>query len=279
MIRLFKHYVPYAVLLLGLVDAVLLIASAEIGWIVRARQIGMAVAPIHTRIAQLVTFALALQVSLVAVGAYGVASFLSLRFAAARLAVALSLGVIFLSLIFFLVPPLALWRSNLLYATVIATVLLVTVRALLGKTLGGETFKRRIIVLGAGMRAARIEALAAQNEGCEGYEIVVARDRAQALDAVRAHEPAVVTLDLGLPPDPDGVTEGFATLRDILAMKPDTKVIVASGHGARDRALRAIYGVALAASGHIDGARQLLDKAVRLAPGDPAIVGHRRQLG
>jgi hypothetical protein len=279
MIRLFKHYVPYAVLLLGLVDAVLLIASAEIGWIVRARQIGMAVAPIHTRIAQLVTFALALQVSLVAVGAYGVASFLSLRFAAARLAVALSLGVIFLSLIFFLVPPLALWRSNLLYATVIATVLLVTVRALLGKTLGGETFKRRIIVLGAGMRAARIEALAAQNEGCEGYEIVVARDRAQALDAVRAHEPAVVTLDLGLPPDPDGVTEGFATLRDILAMKPDTKVIVASGHGARDRALRAIYGVALAASVNIDGARQLLDKAVRLAPGDPAIVGHRRQLG
>jgi hypothetical protein len=48
---------------------------------------------------------------------------------------------------------------------VIATVLLVTVRALLGKTLGGETFKRRIIVLGAGRRAARIEVLAAQNEG------------------------------------------------------------------------------------------------------------------
>ncbi|MES3151144.1 PEP-CTERM-box response regulator transcription factor [Sphingomonas faeni] len=74
----------------------------------------------------------------------------------------------------------------------------------------------------------------------EGYEIVVAADRTQALDAVRLHEPAVVTLDLGLPPDPDGVTEGFATLRDILAMKPDTKVIVASGHGARESALQAI---------------------------------------
>jgi two-component system NtrC family response regulator len=74
----------------------------------------------------------------------------------------------------------------------------------------------------------------------EGYEIVVASDRTQALDAIRAHEPAVVTLDLGLPPDPDGVTEGFATLRDILAMKPDTKVIVASGHGARESALQAI---------------------------------------
>lgn len=118
MIRLFKHYVPHAVIMLGLVDLVLLIVSAEIGWIIRANQIGMLVAPIHTRIAQLLTFAVALQISLVAVGAYGVASFLSLRFAAARLAVALSLGVMFLSLIFFLVPPLALWRSNLLLSLI-----------------------------------------------------------------------------------------------------------------------------------------------------------------
>lgn len=74
----------------------------------------------------------------------------------------------------------------------------------------------------------------------EGYEIVVASDRATAIEAVRAHEPAVVTLDLGLPPDPDGVAEGFATLREILALKPDTKVIIASGHGARESALLAI---------------------------------------
>ena len=74
----------------------------------------------------------------------------------------------------------------------------------------------------------------------EDYDVVVAGDRATALDAIRAEEPAVVTLDLGLPPDPDGVTEGFATLEAILALKPDTKVIVASGHGARDSALKAI---------------------------------------
>ena len=74
----------------------------------------------------------------------------------------------------------------------------------------------------------------------EGYEVIAAADRAGAIEALRAHEPAVVTLDLGLPPDPDGVSEGFATLADILRLKPDTKVIVASGHGARDSALRAI---------------------------------------
>ena len=74
----------------------------------------------------------------------------------------------------------------------------------------------------------------------DGYEVVCAGDRATAIDAVRSHEPAVVTLDLGLPPDPDGTEEGFATLAEILRLKPDTKVIVATGHGARESALKAI---------------------------------------
>jgi two-component system NtrC family response regulator len=76
----------------------------------------------------------------------------------------------------------------------------------------------------------------------DDYEVVSAVDRASAIDALRLHEPAVVTLDLGLPPDADGVSEGFATLTEILALKPDTKVIIASGHGARESALRAIAG-------------------------------------
>jgi len=76
----------------------------------------------------------------------------------------------------------------------------------------------------------------------EGYQIFCASTRAEAIDILRAEEPAVVTLDLGLPPDRDGVSEGFATLAEILTLKPDTKVIVASGHGARESALGAIAG-------------------------------------
>ncbi len=76
----------------------------------------------------------------------------------------------------------------------------------------------------------------------DDYEVIAAFNRAGAIDAMRAHEPAVVTLDLGLPPDPDGTSEGFAALAEILALKPDTKVIVASGHGARESALQAIAG-------------------------------------
>jgi len=74
----------------------------------------------------------------------------------------------------------------------------------------------------------------------DGYRIVVAGDRASAIEALRLHEPAVVTLDLGLPPDPDGTGEGFATLTEMLALKPGTKIIVASGHGARESALKAV---------------------------------------
>ncbi len=74
----------------------------------------------------------------------------------------------------------------------------------------------------------------------ENYEVLVAPDRVTAIDLLRQHEPAVATLDLGLPPDPDGTTEGFATLEELLRLKRDMKVVVASGHGARESALRAV---------------------------------------
>ena len=70
--------------------------------------------------------------------------------------------------------------------------------------------------------------------------MICAGDRLSAIEALRAREPAVVTLDLGLPPDPDGTDEGFATLAEILRLKPDTKVIVATGHGASESATRAV---------------------------------------
>ena len=72
------------------------------------------------------------------------------------------------------------------------------------------------------------------------YEVVTAGDRAAALTAQRTENPAVITLDLGLPPDPDGTSEGFATLRELIAHNPTVKVIVASGHEARESAQKAI---------------------------------------
>ena len=74
----------------------------------------------------------------------------------------------------------------------------------------------------------------------DGYEVLLAGGRETALAQVRRHQPAVVTMDLGLPPDPDGATEGLATLQQILALAPDTKIIVLSGNQERAHALKAV---------------------------------------
>ncbi len=74
----------------------------------------------------------------------------------------------------------------------------------------------------------------------DNCEVFVAGDRESALVQVRRHEPSVVTMDLGLPPDPDGASEGLATLKQILALAPNTKIIVLTGNQNRENALKAI---------------------------------------
>ncbi|WP_417317487.1 PEP-CTERM-box response regulator transcription factor [Emcibacter sp.] len=74
----------------------------------------------------------------------------------------------------------------------------------------------------------------------EDYDVQIAGAREEALEIVDRDQPAVVTLDLGLPPDEDGTSEGLACLEQILAKAPHTKVIIASGHGARESALQSI---------------------------------------
>ncbi len=74
----------------------------------------------------------------------------------------------------------------------------------------------------------------------DAYDVLVAGDRESALAQVRRHEPAVITMDLGLPPDPDGASEGLAILQQVLSMAPDTKLIVLSGNQERANAVKAI---------------------------------------
>ncbi|ROR94850.1 two-component system NtrC family response regulator [Sinobacterium caligoides] len=74
----------------------------------------------------------------------------------------------------------------------------------------------------------------------DSYNVVLASDRPSAIAAIRKEEPAVVVQDLGLPPDEEGVEEGFATVRETLALAPNTKIIVVTGHHERENALRAV---------------------------------------
>ncbi|GAB5450558.1 MAG: PEP-CTERM-box response regulator transcription factor [Halioglobus sp.] len=74
----------------------------------------------------------------------------------------------------------------------------------------------------------------------EGFEVEISGDRTEALNAFRRIQPGVVLLDLGLPPDPGGVTEGLATLREIISLAPETKVIIVTGDNDRANAVKAI---------------------------------------
>ncbi len=74
----------------------------------------------------------------------------------------------------------------------------------------------------------------------EEYNVVFATDRDSAIAQFRAEVPAVVTVDLGLPPDPDGATEGFAVLEEVLSLAPETKVIMVTGNETREHALHAV---------------------------------------
>ena len=74
----------------------------------------------------------------------------------------------------------------------------------------------------------------------EAYEVVTAEDRNTAIAELRRHEPLVVLQDLGLPPNPEGVDEGLATLQDLLTLSPHTKVIVVTGHGDQENALKSV---------------------------------------
>ena len=197
MIRVFKHYFPHTVLILALCDAGLLFGSAELGWVWRLWQIGSRPDSISTRLPELLSYVAVVWLAMVAVDVYGPKAIASPRFATARLLVAVALGVIGLSALFFLFPALGFWRSNLLYAMALSAPALVLARLALSRTLGGEAFKRRVLVLGAGERARRIEKLA-HREGAgftpvgfvamnDGPQLVTAATNRTAIDNLAAH--------------------------------------------------------------------------------------------
>ena len=74
----------------------------------------------------------------------------------------------------------------------------------------------------------------------ENYEVVIAGDRKAALEGIKQYETPVITLDLGLPPDADGTSEGFSLLEDILLQAPHTKVIVVTGNNDREHATKSV---------------------------------------
>jgi two-component system NtrC family response regulator len=90
----------------------------------------------------------------------------------------------------------------------------------------------------------------------DGYDVQLASNRTEAIAALRRFEPQVILQDLGLPPDADGVEEGFATISQVNELNPRAKIIVVTGRDGREHALRAI------ASGAFDFCQKPVDKEV-----------------
>jgi len=170
MIRLFKHYIPHAVVLLWLVDVILLLIAAELSWRLRAEQIGIDPGELGQRAWSHLGFVFVTTTAMIAVGVYGSDALRSLRFAAARLLVAISLSVIALSFFDFIIAGQNFWRSTLAYGMAFGLVLLVLNRLVLGGLLGTSAFRRRVLVLGDGVRAQRLRVLGDRPES--GFVIV-----------------------------------------------------------------------------------------------------------
>ena len=164
MIRLFRQHLPTPLFALGLIEIALLFGCAEAAWTLRAAQIGMAQTPIAERLGGLLTFTAITWLSMLAVGVYHAASYRSSRVAVTRMAVAILAAVILLAVAFFFFPDVALWRSISLYAVAFAFLGVLTARWMFLRLVGWKSFRRRVLVLGAGSRAAKLELLASSPE-------------------------------------------------------------------------------------------------------------------
>ena len=212
MIRLFKHYIPHAVLLLGLLDFALLVVASEMAWQLRASQIGMDPGEISQRWLPLVGSAGIIWIAMISVGVYGPLALRSLRFAGARLLVAISLGIIVLVVIDFLLPGQTFWRSTLLYAMGFAVLVLVFDRLLLNSFLGSSAFRRRVMVLGAGDRAQRLRELGDRPES--GFAIVSYIAMSEPERVVEEAIPREAVHDLGRFVENLGVSEVVLALQE-----------------------------------------------------------------
>ena len=170
MIRLFKHYIPHAVLLLGLLDLLLLLLANNLAWTFRAVQIGIEPGTLSDRLPEMIGISAVTLVSMVAVGVFGTDALRSMRYAGARLLVAVSLSILGLALLDFVLPGQTYWRSILAYAMGLSIVFLMLNRLIVGGMLGASAFRRRVMVLGAGLRAQRLKDLSERPES--GFVIV-----------------------------------------------------------------------------------------------------------
>ena len=229
MIRLFKHYIPHAVMLLGLFDLALLVVAGEMAWQIRSAQIEIDPGAVTDRIGMLVMLAAVVWLAMIAVGTYGADALRSMRYAGARLLVAVSLGIIALSVLDFFLPGNTFWRSTLIYAMVLAIAMLIANRMLVGSVIGTAAFRRRVLVLGDGQRARRIRDLAERPES--GFVVVSFIGMNEGSPVIEEAIPRAAIHDLGRFVENIGASEVVLALEERRNSLPLKDLLRIKTHG------------------------------------------------
>jgi sugar transferase (PEP-CTERM system associated) len=159
MIRIFKHYVPRSLLLLGAVEFLLLAGSAYVGSTIGWYRTGEFQAWRPGYLGDMAVFAAAMTGVMVALGMYHRKHCRTLYETAVRLMVVIVVVAVGMAAVFYALPLVSIWRSSIAISFVVAFLVIVAARALYLRLTGFSRWKRRILVLGVGRQAARIEAL------------------------------------------------------------------------------------------------------------------------
>ncbi|MGB3723303.1 MAG: TIGR03013 family XrtA/PEP-CTERM system glycosyltransferase [Pacificimonas sp.] len=159
MIRLFKHYLPRSLLILGLIEVCLIFLAATLAWRYGGNADGFG-----GRLTETVVYTGTVYTMMLGLGSYQLASFRSFRQTGARLAAAMLLSVAILSAVVLFIPALTIYRLVVIYAVVLSFVFIILTRALFLKMIGWQRFRQPILVLGAGKQALRFKQLAAADD-------------------------------------------------------------------------------------------------------------------
>lgn len=227
MIRLFRHYMPLSVVVLGIVEVVILFAAVYQGDAAKLAFENLPQDSLTNNLPKFLLFVFVVYASMIALGLYQRETCRDIRLTSVSLIFALAAAALFLSVIFFMFPGIKLWRSIFLLGFVFAFIGIILARLVFMQVVDLERFKRRILVLGAGPRAGRIADLIERRVG-EDFTVVDYLRMPEETAAVPVHHDASSIeslLDYCRDQDVDEIVtaaeerRGSLPLRDLLTCK------------------------------------------------------------
>jgi|TARA_R100000501_G_scaffold17911_1_gene34564 sugar transferase (PEP-CTERM system associated) len=189
-IRLFKHYLPRPLLILGLFEMVLVFAAAVLAWKVAWNLADADMPPMRDHLLESLIYTVTVYTMMLGFGAYQLSSFRSFRMTGARLSAAMLMSIVILSLLLLVAPTLDVWRSVLFFAVVFSFLFIVLTRILFLAIIGWRRFREPIIVIGTGAQGRRM--VERSEDPTAGFRIV----KQLSLSRVNAEEGSETLQDI-----------------------------------------------------------------------------------